>query len=55
MHESLHIEQKLLDAGWQADVERWETDSESGNGSERDEDFDDELQLNTEEILSLCA
>ena len=54
-HESLHIEQKLLDAGWQADVERWETDSESGNGSERDEDFDDELNLNTEEILRLCA
>jgi len=40
-----------------ADAARWESDCESGNESEVSNDFADEqeLQLNTEEILSLCA
>ena len=56
-HETLHLEQKLADAGWGPDAARWESDCESGNESEVSNDFADEqeLQLNTEEILSLCA
>jgi len=40
-------------AGNHPDAARWESDCESGNES----DFADEqeLQLDTEEILSLCA
>jgi len=53
-HETLHLEQKLVDAGWEPDAARWESDCESGNESEVSNDFADEqeLQLNTEEILS---
>ena len=56
-HETLHLEQKLVDAGWEPDAARWESDCERGNESEVSNDFADEqeLQLNTEEILSLCA
>ena len=56
-HETLRLEQKLVDAGWEPDAARWESDCESGNESEVSNDFADEqeVQLNTEEILSLCA
>ena len=56
-HETLHLEKEMVDAGWEPDAARWESDCESGNESEVSNDFADEqeLQLNTEEILSLCA
>ena len=34
--------QRMQDAGWSADVERWESDSDS-SGSECDEDIQDLL------------
>ena len=56
-HETLHLEKEMVDAGWEPDAARWESDCESGNESETPNDFADEqeLQLDTEEILSLCA
>ena len=56
-HETLHLEKEMVDAGWEPDAARWESDCESGNESEVSNDFADEqeLQLDTEEILSLCA
>ena len=56
-HETLHLEKEMVDAGWEPDAARWESDCESGNESETPDDFADEqeLQLDTEEILSLCA
>ena len=47
----------MVDAGWEPDAARWESDCESANESETPNDFADEqeLQLDTEEILSLCA
>ena len=41
-HETLHLEQKLVDAGWEPDAARWESDCESGNESEVSNDFADE-------------
>ena len=28
LHEAFHIMQRMQDAGWSADVERWESDSD---------------------------
>ena len=28
-HEAMHLQQRMQDAGWTADVERWESDSDS--------------------------
>ena len=28
-HEAIHLQQRMQDAGWTADVERWESDSDS--------------------------
>ena len=57
-HEALHLEQKNLDASWEADIERWDSDNDSGNesaGEAGDGDFSAELELQEEEILALCA
>ena len=35
-HEALHLEQKMQDAGWAPDVERWESDTD-GEGSDEDD------------------
>ena len=52
-HETLHLEKKMVDAGWEPDAARWESDCDSGNESNCADE--QELQLDTEEILSLCA
>ena len=28
-HEAMHVQQRMQDAGWSADVERWESDEDS--------------------------
>ena len=34
-HEAMHVQQRMQDAGWSADVERWESDEDSdGSGDE---------------------
>ena len=39
-HESMHVQQRMQDAGWSADVERWETDEDSEDSdSEHDRDM----------------
>ena len=52
-HETLHLEKEMVDAGWEPDAARWESDCDSGNESNCADE--QELQLDTEEILSLCA
>ena len=47
-HETMHVLGKLQDAGWQADVERWETDEDS-DGS------DSEAALDLSEAEVLCG
>ena len=38
LHEAYHIMQRMQDAGWSADVERWESDSdESASDADADE------------------
>ena len=51
--EALHLEQEMQDAGWAADVERWETDTDS-DGSDDDVDFSEGSSLSKEKILALC-
>ena len=46
----MHVLGKLQDAGWQADVERWETDEDS-DGS----DSETALDLSEAELLRLMA
>lgn len=52
-HESMHLQQKLQDAGWAPDVERWESDEDS-DGSEEEDDHAERLELAADEILRLC-
>ena len=52
-HESLHIEQKMQDAGWAPDVERWESDTDSG-GSDDEVDFKEGSNLSQTQVLALC-
>ena len=33
-HEAMHLQQRMQDAGWSADVERWESDSDNDNSDE---------------------
>jgi len=54
-HETLHLEKKMADAGWEPDAARWESDCDCESGNESDFADEQELQLDTEEILSLCA
>ena len=52
-HEALHLEQKMQDAGWAPDVERWESDTDS-EGSDEDVDFKEGSSLSDQQVLALC-
>ena len=55
-HESLHLRQKLQNAGWEPEVERWESDEESDDGEDDEQDFNaGTVDLTEEAILALCA
>ena len=43
LHEAFHLQQRMQDAGWSADVERWESDSDS-SGSEVDDECDEQIK-----------
>ena len=46
----------MQDAGWGADVERWESDEDSdGSEDERELDAEEGLQLSEEAVLRLMA
>ena len=51
--EALQLEEKMQDAGWQPDVERWESDTDS-EGSEDEADFSEGKSLSQEQVLALC-
>ena len=43
-HETMHTQQRMQNAGWSADVERWESDEDSDDSAdERERDKDEEL------------
>ena len=52
-HEALHLEQKMQDAGWAPDIERWETDTDS-DGSDEEVDFKEGSNLSQTQVLALC-
>ena len=35
-HEAMHVQLRMQDAGWSADVERWESDEDSDGSEEAD-------------------
>ncbi len=50
--ESMHLQLRMQDAGWTADVERWQSDEDSDD-SEDEQDAD--VQLSEAAILRLMA
>jgi|TARA_B100000524_G_scaffold203603_1_gene106230 hypothetical protein len=53
---SLHLREKLLDAAWPPEFEKWESDEESDEGEDADQDFiADSVDSTDEAILLLCA
>ena len=52
-HEALHLEQKMQSAGWAADIERWESDTDS-DGSDEEVDFKEGSNLSGTQVLALC-
>ena len=55
-HEAMHAQLRMQDAGWSADVERWESDEDSDQ-SEDEGDFDESegLQLSEAAVLRLMV
>ena len=52
----MHVQQRMQDAGWSADVERWESDEDSdGSGDEGDRDVVEGLQLSEAALRLLMA
>ena len=50
------LRQKLQNAGWEPEVERWESDEESDDGEDDEQDFyAATVDLTVEAILALCA
>ena len=55
-HSARAYQQKVQNAGWQPDIERWESDEESDDSdSEYDADESAGLQLSEEAVLLLMA
>ena len=55
-HEAMHLQQRMQDAGWTADVERWESDSDSDDsGDEADADETAGTLLSESHLLRLMA
>ena len=50
-HEMMHVQERMQGAGWSADVERWESDSDSDHSC--DEDDADDARTNA--VLMLTA
>ena len=57
-HEAMHVQLRMQDAGWSADVERWESDEDSDQSEEerdRDGDAAEGLQLSEVAVVRLMA
>ena len=52
-HEAMHLQQKVQNAGWQPDTERWESDEDS-DGSDEENDHAERLELSPDAIRRLC-
>ncbi|KAL1530191.1 hypothetical protein AB1Y20_001107 [Prymnesium parvum] len=55
LHESLHLEQKRMDAGWEPEVEKWDTDTDSDDSDDELDINHGDVQLTAEAIRRLCA
>ena len=54
-HEAMHLQLRMQDAGWTADLERWESDSDSeDSGDERNAD-ETAGKLSEAQLLRLMA
>eukprot|EP00320_Phaeocystis_rex_P013514 CAMPEP_0119069806 /NCGR_PEP_ID=MMETSP1178-20130426/28837_1 /TAXON_ID=33656 /ORGANISM="unid sp, Strain CCMP2000" /LENGTH=66 /DNA_ID=CAMNT_0007051605 /DNA_START=51 /DNA_END=252 /DNA_ORIENTATION=- len=52
--EALQLEEKMQDAGWEADVDdRWESDTDSDD-SEDETDFREGKSLSDQQVLAVC-
>ena len=54
-HEMMHVQDRMQDAGWSPDVERWESDEESQNSGDEHEMDERDLVLSENEIRFLMA
>eukprot|EP00966_Prymnesium_polylepis_P310997 7185411-Prymnesium_polylepis.1 len=55
-HEAMHVQLRMQDAGWSADVERWESDEDSDQSEDEcDCDVGEALQLSEAAVLRLMA
>ena len=55
-HEAMHVQLRMQDAGWSADVERWESDEDSdASEDECDCDVAEGLKLSEAAVLRLMA
>ena len=54
-HEAMHLQQHMQDAGWSADVERWESDSDSDDSADEAEADETVGTLSEAQLLRLMA
>ena len=55
-HEAMHVQLRMQDAGWSADVERWESDEDSDDSEDEGEgDVAEGIRLSEVEVLRLMA
>ena len=52
-HSARAYQQKVQNAGWQPDIERWESDEDS-DGSDEEDDHAERLELSPDSIRRLC-
>ena len=54
-HEAMHLQLRMQDAGWTADVERWESDSDSDESADEAEADEETGTLSEAQVLLLMA
>ena len=55
-HEAMHVQLRMQNAGWSADVEKWVSDEDSDNSeAEHKHDAEEGLQLSEAALLRLMA
>ena len=54
-HEAMHLQQRMQDAGWTADVERWESDSDSDDSGDEADADETAGTLSESQLLRLMA
>ena len=54
-HEAMHLQLRMQDAGWAADVERWESDSDSDASADEAEADETAGTLSEAQLLRLMA